>query len=812
MQQALPSPSLTQLANLANLAKSSFLGASQGLLVTFLFGLYLTIGCTNSAKAELVSVGAGAYVTAPRGIDVSPPPALHRTASMANQAAPTNQWYSSILFSDSPEVIFVQPLAVKFARTGFELSRPIKTVVPTERRDVEIHYPHSPALTFTPTAFKLGTAQLAQRGDWSVAVSQAPDNNPDLSDFQVTLAHGSPFASMKLSQGDLRLELPKNSPAQRLDNGQDPEVIALKIAGAAYAVFLPEGGSWERKSPTEWIAHLPTGKGLVAAAALPDEVTLEGSEHENPSLLQEVLATFKTHAFAFISDTRVDWRFDPKRSQVTTEFIVTENNNANNNVKVVPPFLGLYPHQWFNNPSVSKALEDTHLSYQTLRGKIRLMAATHFKTQTTYTGFVPYWPAVSNPVKVGDKTLDLSDLLGKDIAKARPMMLEIGSGPYWQGKGLERITQLMNVAEQQGDLAGRDKLLKLLKERIQKWFSGQDSKDYFVYDKSLGTVVAYPEEYFAVKQMNDHHFHYGYWIRAMADIALRDPEWASDAQWGGMVNLLVKDIATSERGRSDFPFLRNFDPYEGHSWASGVGLGPFGNNQESSSEAVNAWAGLIQWAEVKGDVPLRDLGIFLYTTEINAINHYWFDIHHQVFAPEYKNAEVSMLFGGKYAHNTWWIDEPRQIHGINLLPITTASNYLATDPAFVNRNLAALVPEMAIYAARGKHAQPDDIWQDIFAEYQAYSNPQAALARWDRWGSFELGDTRSHALHLMAWMQEHGTPDLSVTADTTLYSVFKLPNGQKTHLAFNASKTPITVHFSDGVVMNVPAQKLRGDL
>ena len=23
--------------------------------------------------------------------------------------------------------------------------------------------------------------------------------------------------------------------------------------------------------------------------------------------------------------------------------------------------------------------------------------------------------------------------------------------------------------------------------------------------------------------MNDHHFHFGYWIRAMADIALRDP-------------------------------------------------------------------------------------------------------------------------------------------------------------------------------------------------------------------------------------------------------------------------------------------------
>jgi hypothetical protein len=171
-----------------------------------------------------------------------------------------------------------------------------------------------------------------------------------------------------------------------------------------------------------------------------------------------------------------------------------------------------------------------------------------------------------------------------------------------------------------------------------------------------------------------------------------------------------------------------------------------------------------------------------------------------------------MVFGGKYAHNTWWIDEPRQIHGINLLPITTASNYLAADPEFVNRNLAALGPEMKVYADRGKHAQPDDIWQDIFAQYQAYVNPQDALSHWDRWGSFELGDTRSHALHLMAWLQEHGTPDLSVTADTTLFSVFKLPNGEKTHLAYNATNAPVTVHFTDGMVLIVPAHELKSSM
>ena len=198
---------------------------------------------------------------------------------------------------------------------------------------------------------------------------------------------------------------------------------------------------------------------------------------------------------------------------------------------------------------------------------------------------------------------------------------------YWQGKGLTRLTKLAAVAEQQGDLAARDQLLGWSRSAWSGGSRATGSRSYFHYDKGLGTVVTYPDEFFAVEQMNDHHFHYGYWIRAAAEIALRDPAWAAKERWGGMVDLLVADIATTERGRADFPFLRNFDAYEGHSWASGVGLGDFGNNQESSSEAINAWAGLILWGEVTGNRALRDLGVYLYTTEIEAINHYWFDIH-----------------------------------------------------------------------------------------------------------------------------------------------------------------------------------------
>jgi endoglucanase Acf2 len=387
------------------------------------------------------------------------------------------------------------------------------------------------------------------------------------------------------------------------------------------------------------------------------------------------------------------------------------------------------------------------------------------------------------------------------------MMLEIGQGPYWQGKGLQRISQLMTVADVQGENQIRDELLQMLKTRAESWLSGTSPRTHFHYSPRLGTVVAYPEEYDAVKDMNDHHFHYGYWIRAAADIALRDPAWARAEKWGGMINLLVADIATAERRRSDFPYLRNFDPYEGHSWASGVGLSSDGNNQESSSEAINAWAALMIWGAVQGRQDWVDLGTYLYATEINSVQHYWFDIHRLTLPKEYLNSEVSMLFGGKLAHNTWWTDEPRQIHGINLLPISASSTYLASSPEFVRRNLAALEKETDIYRARAKRAKPEDIWQDIFAKYLAMVDPAQGRAMWNEWGSVELGDTRTHALYWLSYLQTVGTVDLKVTANTTFYAVFD-KDGRKTYLVFNPGVTPLTVTFSDGKVVQAMPGRL----
>ena len=744
--------------------------------------LALAVAALGAVQAQPVKAGAGTYYLSPRGSDKAPPSAPGRTEAMMATAAQTNQWYSALIFSEKPEALYAHPLTVKATPAGFELALPSKDVIPTERRDTEIHYIHRDPLVFSPMAFQPGPAKLAKASDWVIDIAMAKGADQML----VTVAHGSPYASFQLSRGDIRLKLP--AAGQRFDDGSDARVLALRVKGKPYAVFGPTGVRWEKVSDDEWIGRMPAGSGYFSAAALTDDKP-------------ETLKLFSRHAYAFLTDSRAEWKYDPATSKVQTTF------NVKTRVMEGPdngPLISLYPHQWFNNPSLDGKLG---ASYDTLRGKMRLLAGPEFKTERTYQGFVPHWPGI----KEGPRAGELADLMKTDLRKRRELMPgrenndNWRTSAYWQGKGLTRATGLMAVAEQQGDIAGRDQLLAMVKDRMEFWFTGP-SKSYFHYSKSLGTMVSYPDEFFAVEQLNDHHFHYGYWIRAAAEIAMRDPSWIAKDKWGPMVELLIADIASTKRGAADFPYLRNFDTYAGHSWASGIGLGEWGNNQESSSEAVNAWAALIMWGEVTGNKELRDLGIYLYTSEIEAINHYWFDIHGQVLAPEYKNVEVSMVFGGKYAHNTWWTDEPRQIHGINLLPIAPYSTYLGRDPAFVKRNMAALKVESAEYKARGKlppNPPPADIWQDIFAKYMALADPATALAEWDRWGSVELGDTRTHTLHWMLSLAEMGTPDFSVTADTPLFQVFKRPDGRKTYLAYNATAAPISVKFSDGKTLQV---------
>ena len=325
---------------------------------------------------------------------------------------------------------------------------------------------------------------------------------------------------------------------------------------------------------------------------------------------------------------------------------------------------------------------------------------------------------------------------------------------------------------------------------LEGWLTAAPGKatGLFYYDSNWGTVIGYPASFGSDRHLSDHHFHYGYFIKAAGEIARTNPAWGKDDRFGGMIKLLIRDIANADRNDKMFPFMRCFDPYAGHSWASGNARFIAGNNQESSSEAMNAWSGLILFGEATGNKAIRDLGICLYTTEMNAIHEYWFNVHGENFPKGFTKPAVGMVWGGKAGYRTWFSPDPEKIHGINWLPIHGGSLYLGNYPDYVEKNYKAL---------GGPNFKA---WSDLIWMYHALNDASDAVklyqASGDRIGYFD-GNGRANTYSWIYALNDLGQVDASVTSDCPLHAVFRKGKA-RTYVAYNVTDGPRTVVFSDG--------------
>src|SRR5260370_32393720 len=144
-------------------------------------------------------------------------------------------------------------------------------------------------------------------------------------------------------------------------------------------------------------------------------------------------------------------------------------------------------------------------------------------------------------------------------------------------------------------------------------------------------------------------------MRGGAVLGAADPAYL--AQVGGAANAMVGDIATSDRASARYPYLRTFDVYEGHSWADGFARFADGNNQESSSEAVNAWYAVYLWGQVTNDSRLALTGLYMYNTEIHSVKQNWFGGTRLYAAPSH-HPIASLVWGGKLRLATPFIRTP----------------------------------------------------------------------------------------------------------------------------------------------------------
>ncbi len=348
-----------------------------------------------------------------------------------------------------------------------------------------------------------------------------------------------------------------------------------------------------------------------------------------------------------------------------------------------------------------------------------------------------------------------------------------------------------------------DAALAAIRSTLTDWFTASPGKtaQLFYYDKNWGTLIGYPASYGSDSELNDHHFHYGYFIAAAATLARFDPAWASTGRYGGMVDLLIRDANNYDRTDSRFPYLRDFDIFAGHDWASGHAAFAAGNNQESSSEGMNFANALIQWGQATGNTAVRDAGIFIYTTQAQAISQYWFDVDGTTFPAGWQHSAVGMVWGDGGSYATWFSPDPEKIQGINMLPVTGGHLYLGYHPEYVKKNYQEIVASSA--------GAPHE-WQDVIWSFLATGDPDAALALYRANNSFvpEEGESKAHTFHWIRNLAALGVLDTSVTADSPLAVTF-VKSGARTYVAANVTTMPLTVTFSTGVRLVVAPGRTR---
>ena len=739
----------------------------------------------RSAAAEgVVDVGAGGYAAAPVGptpegcdsVEADPRAAL--TADAPKGPLPTNDWWSSLLYKRldcrMSEPLHAHPASYQPTPGGLGLSAPREaTLSGTPGGIGEFHFGFEQDVVVGVAGLDAPTVQVAGWTDWTVTPSWSDGTRS----LRATIGHGLPTSWYHLEGGDALLTSAHDVRVW----ARDGATLGFTANGHDYAAFAPTGASWQVSGST--MRSSLAGRGYLAVTAL--ATAADATDADRAAALDAVADS----AFAEVTSTVADYTYDAARAVVRTTYEIgttTLEGYADGAV------VALYPHQQRYLTAVDGDELDT--PYPSPRGEMTAYAdTTSFTTTTPFTGILPEIPAVATSSGSDRATLDR--LLAEVAADPLPILR---ADTYWTGKALGRATRIVEIADQLGETEIRDTTLGLVRDTLTEWFTATPGKSeqVFAYDGRWGTLIGYPASYGSDTELNDHHFHYGYFIAAAATLARFDPQWASDEQYGGMVDLLIRDANGYDRAETRFPYLRDFDIYAGHDWASGHGAFAAGNNQESSSEGQNFAGALVQWGEATGDTAVRDAGAYLYATQAATIQEYWFDQAGAI--PEgFGHTTLGMVWGDGGTYSTWFSGEAEMIQGINTLPITGSHLYLGIRPDDVVSNYAELVDT---------NGGRPTVWQDILWSYLALGDGEEALRqlRADPGYPVEEGESRAHTFHWVANLAALGNLDTTVRGSSPLSAVF-VKDGRRTYVAANVTSRARTVTFGDGTRLEVPA-------
>jgi endoglucanase Acf2 len=743
--------------------------------------LLLTITFQN-AYGQVVNVGNGSYTTNFPGTDAAgrngyPSGTPFMTGNAANKPVPTNDWWSDKVKNNHSSNLFNYPFTLKTVNEGL-----VVTYIPWGPFD------NISPVTVGVTGLNASAANVSDFSDWTVTMDWNNANHG----FEATSGIGMPFVYFTKNTNDVA-EITVTQGNVTISN--EMMIIQDVRYGADFAVYAPAGSTWNQSGNT--YTSTLNGKNYWSLGFIP----------LTASNVTTVANQYKKYAYVFPANTTADWSYDEATSVVTTDFVVeTDVKEGTDSLMLI----GLLPHQWANLGSSSPT--PNQASYETIRGELKTLEGNTFTVENTFHGILPTLPYLDyysngfSPAKLKTKI----QLLENDG-------LNSWTDSYNEGQEMNRLIQTARIAELSGDTVALNKLRTTVQTRLEDWlkYNSGEVAFLFYYNSDWSALIGYPAGHGQDNNINDHHFHWGYFIHAAAFVEQFNPGWS--AQWGEMIDLLVRDAASPNRQDNLFPFLRNFSPYAGHCWANGFATFPQGNDQESTSESMQFNSSLIHWGSIMDNDSIRDLGIYLYTTEQTAIEEYWFDKYNRNFQPSQQYSLVSRVWGNSYDNGTFWTADIAASYGIELYPIHGGSLYLGQDTNYIHQ----LWDEIEVNTGILTNDPNVNLWHDVKWSYLAFINPQKAIDLYDSYPNRNLkfGISDAQTYHWLHSMNVLGNVDATLTANNPLAAAFN-KNGTVIYVGQNYGTDSIDVTFSDGYILRIPPNTLatsldiaiRGDL
>jgi hypothetical protein len=394
-------------------------------------------------------------------------------------------------------------------------------------------------------------------------------------------------------------------------------------------------------------------------------------------------------AFAVPRDSRMDYALDQQAGTVSETWTVDTEPLEGTNTDTVVGFLP----QFYVDTTTDVAF--TKASYDTPQGPLKTATGSGGFTVTfPFEGLAPMAAKPTGPAfDEGRMRGYVDDYAAKAAGK---LTLEDGTDTYWYGKELQQAAEYMLVAQQLGDTAAATELQTRLRDALTDWYTYTpgETAGYFTGYGKWGGLTGFKDSY-GSDQFNDRHFHYGYFALAAGMLALTDPQFAE--QYGDMATLVTQDYGSWKRGDPQFPHLRTFDTFLGRSNAGGFSS-QGGENQESSSEAVQSWFGEYLLGTALGNADMQAAGAMGYVTERATVRQSYMDAvggadasnphGPSVWPAQFTSPWVGILNDRGPTYSNYFSGDCLWTAGIQWMPTGQELNYLGWDPDFARKRLS----------------------------------------------------------------------------------------------------------------------------